>query len=247
MSEGSFWNRLKGTLQPKREEAPRASRAAPAAGAPQADAADASKLELVDASRPFAGPSIVHQKPPPAKGSHVVADDSEFKRDRIRTRYFKARFVDVALPAAGSTDPTAMIRAARLFYEDGDAARAVELLQAVSRLMPGQIRILLANLQIHYLCHDRGGYVATAKALAERFPGAAEWADVARMGARIAPGEALFPAAGDAGAGGQMDAWPAETLNWIETSRDSSGDAIAKEFRARALTLPTYSTRGPWR
>jgi hypothetical protein len=139
-----------------------------------------------------------------------------------------------------------LIAAARNYHEDGDAERASELLQVVADLMPDQVRVLLARLQIQYLRGDGPGYTATARMIAERFPGSASWADVARLGARLVPGETLFAEAAATAAAGAGDAWP-EALNWLESVRDSPGDEQAAAFRSRALALPPYEEEQKWR
>lgn len=176
-----------------------------------------------------------------AGGRPAPADNSAYARQRIRLRYFKARFPDVPPPSEASRDPTALIRAARLYFEDGEAGQAAELLQLAAEFMPDQIRILLAKLEIHYLRRDAAGFAETARMIAERFPGSALWADVARLGRRLVPRDPLFadPAA-VAGAPGPDAPWE-ETRNWIEAPGDFSADVLAVDFRKRVLSLSPFT------
>lgn len=176
-----------------------------------------------------------------AGGRTAPADNSAYARQRIRLRYFKARFPDVPPPSEASRDPTALIRAARLYFEDGEAGQATELLQLAAEFMPDQIRILLAKLEIHYLRRDAAGFAETARMIAERFPGSALWADVARLGRRLVPGDPLFAdPATVAGASGADAPWE-ETRNWIEAPGDFSADVLAVDFRKRVLSLSPFT------
>lgn len=174
------------------------------------------------------------------------AGNSAFVRHRIRSRYFKARFADVALPPEGSRDPTGMIKAARLYLEDGESARATELLQIVAEMMPDQVRVPLAKLEIDFRRHDAGAFAATARLVAERFPGCEAWPDVVRLGRRLAPEEPLFA---DAATGGGQEAatGEADTPNWLEAPPDSAADAAAGEFRRRVLSTSPFAEAAKWR
>lgn len=174
-----------------------------------------------------------------AGGRPATADNSAYARQRIRLRYFKARFPDVPPPSEASRDPTALIRAARLYFEDGEAGQATELLQVAAEFMPDQIRLLLAKLEIHYLRRDGAGFLETARLIAERFPGSALWTDVARLGRRLVPGEPLFADPAVAATG--PDAPWEETRNWIEAPGDFSADVLAVDFRQRVLSLSPFT------
>jgi hypothetical protein len=160
----------------------------------------------------------------------------EHVRVRIRERYFKTRFPDVPVPSPGSSDCSAIVKAARLYFEDGDTGRAVELLRLSSEMMPRVERILLAKLEIHYLDHNETAFTETARTFAERFPGSSEWPAVARLGWRLAPNEALFANARPAKVARdeQYGAWP-EVPNWIEAPWDLTGEVLAVELRGRIL------------
>jgi hypothetical protein len=148
---------------------------------------------------------------PPAEGA------SESMRQRIRERYFRARFPDAPLPVAGTDDPSALIKSARLYFEDGDTARAIELLEQAGELMPRTERTQLAKLEIHFLRGDA-------------------WPEVARLGRRLSPHEPLFALVGPAesDAHDHYGAWP-ETPNWIEAPWDLTSEVLIVELRGRIL------------
>jgi hypothetical protein len=161
----------------------------------------------------------------------------EHLRARIRERYFRSRFPDVPLPAPGSNDASAIVKSSRLYFEDGDTARAVELLRQAGDMLPHVERLLLAKLEIHYLDHNEAAFTETARIFAERFPSSTEWPAVARLGWRLAPDEALFANARPAKVARdeQYGAWP-EVPNWIDAPWDLTGEVLAVEMRGRILS-----------
>lgn len=253
MTEKSIWSRLFGKGGDKAEEPAPKPQSEPAAAAPAspADAGSAPRAKwdnpIFDvkppapprprALAPSASPPAA-SAPPRAMATHKPepAVLPDHVRARIRERYFRSRFPDVPLPAPGSNDASAIVKAARLYFEDGDTARAVELLRQASDMLTRVEGILLAKLEIHYLDHNEAAFTETARIFAERFPGSSEWPAVARLGWRLAPSEALFANARPAKVArdDQYGAWP-EVPNWIDAPWDLTGEVLAVELRSRIL------------
>ena len=254
MTEKSIWGRLFGKSDAKPAapaKGPPATGADPSAppGAPAQTSAPAPGAPIFDV-KPQAGKARPAAKPAPTVAAPRAATPRasaaaprpepaqlpDHVRARIREHYFRSRFPDVPLPTPGSNDATAIVKAARLYFEDGDTARAVELLRQTADLLPRLERILLAKLELHYLDHNEIAFTETARIFAERFPSSTEWPSVARLGWRLAPSEALFANARPAKVArdDQYGAWP-EVPNWIDAPWDLTGEVLAVEMRGRIL------------
>lgn len=155
---------------------------------------------------------------------------SAFLRQRIRERFLGSRFRGVAHGAQdlGRTDE--VIRTARLFFEDGDVDRACEWLAFASDANPDE-RLWLAQLEILFLTRQGAAYAAVAADFRKRFAVSAAWAEVARLGVRLAPADPLFAGASTAEADTHYGPWP-QVQNWIEAPYDLTGDVLAAEFHA---------------
>jgi hypothetical protein len=97
-----------------------------------------------------------------------------------------------ALEAAPIDDTDAVIRAARLYYEEGALLRAVQVLQLAVDRHPGRVRPWLALLELL----RREGLVVDHAELAARFHDlhgdADEWRKVQYFGREIDPANALY-------------------------------------------------------
>lgn len=154
---------------------------------------------------------------------------------RIRERYYAIRFPGAPALSADA-DVSGLIKVARLFFEDGDSPRAVELLDCAAAVLPGEERLRLAALEILFLARDGEAFVAAARAFRDRFPGSERWADIERLGWRFAPRERLFAGGRprDNAADEHFGAWP-ESPNWIEAPWDLTCEVLAVELRGRVL------------
>lgn len=198
-----------------------AARAAPSAQGPAAPAPHASPAAVAKPSQPAA----VARPAAPAEPGNA----------RIRERYYQIRFPGA--PGLGAdADVSSLVKVARLYFEDGDAARAVELLGCASAALPQEERLPLAALEILFLTRQGEAFVEAARAFRERFPASKRWADIERLGWRFAPRERLF--AGGRPQGEAVDerfgAWP-ESPNWIEAPWDLTCEVLAVELRGRVL------------
>jgi len=143
-----------------------------------------------------------------------------FMRQKIRDRYLAARFPGSRRTDADLANTDEVIKAARLFFEDGDADRACEWLAFASDANPDE-GLWLAQLEILFLKRNGEVYTELAGEYRERFPESTHWGDVARMGARIVKGEALFAGAEQPEGSGDdhYGLWP-QMQNWIRAPFD---------------------------
>lgn len=168
--------------------------------------------------------------PPPSQPRAL-----DFVAQRIRERYFRARFPEMEPPSPANPDPSPIIKSARLYFEDGDVERSAELLQQSSEMLPREDRLLLAKLEIHFLTRDAARFAATARVFEQRFPASPDVPKIRRFGERLAV-EARM-AAGTASPDERYGAWP-EIANWIEAPWDLTSEVLAVELRSRLLSMP---------
>jgi hypothetical protein len=188
--------------------------------------------ERATESAPNGAQDPVHRPgPPPAQVRRKPALDP--LQQKIRARYFSARF-----PDAPSTldDPSAIIKAARLYFEDGRVGTAIELLAHAAESAPREEGYWLAMLEIRFLANNAKSFVDGARRFRKRFPMSESWPAVSRLGRRVAPQEPLFAAdqADAPEADGHYGAWP-EAPNWIEAPWDLTSEVLAVELRGRIL------------
>lgn len=193
--------------------------------------------------KPFAPPARPAPEAPAARQAIATARAPAAReaattdplRARIRERYFAVRFPGAPAGAAAK-DPSEFIKVARLYFEDEDAERAVELLQYAADALPGEERLWLARLEILFLSRRADAFVTDAREFQKRFPKTAAWPQVARLGFLLAPKEMVFAAGRPTGQSvdSHYGAWP-ESPNWIEAPWDLTGEVLAVELRGRIL------------
>lgn len=162
----------------------------------------------------------------------AIEDDprtGEGRCRRIRDRYIGARFPGVARCAADLADPRRVIKAARLYFEDGQPESALELLD-IAILQDSRAEALwLAQLEILFLGRDTQRYVETARAFHALHPSAATWPEVARLGRALVPNESLFGSVTGPRSHDHYGPWP-DLPNWIEASWDLTAEVVAADF-----------------
>ena len=173
---------------------------------------------------------------PTAPAEQAAIDDPhgfEPARRRIRDRYIEARFPGIARCSADLANAPAVVKAARLMFEDGQHDLAIELLELAAEEAPQQSAPWLARLEILFLARERDAFVAAARAFraVHRFSDA--WDEVARLGRAIAPGEALFGAVAGPRDHEHYGPWP-HLPNWIDAPWDLTAEVTAADFH-RAL------------
>jgi hypothetical protein len=159
----------------------------------------------------------------------------ESRRRKLRDRYIAARFPGLARGGADLADCAAMIDMARLLFEDGRAALALELLELCASEAPTAAAPRLAALELRFLQRDAAGFVAAARAFNRSHPDHEAWEEVTRLGRALAPAEALFGAATAARAHEHYGPWP-HLPNWIQAPWDLTAEVCAADFH-RALAL----------
>jgi hypothetical protein len=158
----------------------------------------------------------------------------EPRRRKIRDRYITARFPGVARSSGDLTNAQAMVKAARLMFEEEQADLALELLQLALGEAPQESALWLARLEILFLTRDREGFVATARAFRNAHRSHEAWSEVERLGRALAPGEALFGATSGPREHEHYGPWP-HLPNWIQAPWDLTAEIVAADFH-RAVT-----------
>ncbi|HUP98688.1 MAG TPA: hypothetical protein VM073_12130 [Usitatibacter sp.] len=157
----------------------------------------------------------------------------DVRRRRIRDRYIAARFPGVARKAADLAQAGAVIKAARLHFEEEETHLALELLELAAEEAPEQESLWLARLEILYLLRDREKFVTVARAFHAAHRASPEWPEVERLGRALAPGEPFFGAHIGPRAHEHYGPWP-HLPNWIDAPWDLTAEIVAADFH-RAL------------
>lgn len=155
------------------------------------------------------------------------------RRRRIRDRYIAARFPGIARQGSDLADVGAVIKAARLHFEEEQVGLALELLELAAQEAPHEEALWLARLEILFLARDRHAFVAAARTFRAAHPTSTEWPEVERLGRALAPGEALFGATAGPRAHEHYGPWP-HLPNWIQAPWDLTAEVVAADFH-RAL------------
>lgn len=223
-------------------------------GAPALPAGDLPHFEWDMPASPVAkrgpeGTAALHVHPvartPALRDNATKTAPTDPLRARIRERYFAVRFPGAPAGAAAK-EPSEFIKVARLYFEDDDAERAVELLQYAVEALPGEERLWLARLEILFLARRADAFVELAREFQKRFPDTKAWPQVARLGFLLAPKEMVFSAGRPTGQSvdEHYGAWP-ESPNWIEAPWDLTGEVLAVELRGRILGTARPVVRAP--
>jgi len=192
---------------------PVAKAAAPAARRPTTKPAGPPPPDLDD---------LQWSQPPAPLGEAALAA-------RLRDRYIAARFGGTMRSSADLLQVEMVIKAARLCFEEERYDCAQELLDMAIEQSPGDVSLRLAQLEIAFLRRDADLFTRLATEFRAVFPRAGEFAEIARLGRSIAPGEALFAAGAPAGANAHYGPWP-DMPNWIQASWDLTAEVLAADF-----------------
>ena len=167
--------------------------------------------------------------PPPLKG--------EALRERLRDRYIAARFPGIAARSADLERVDDVIRWARLCFEEEKYDQAEELLDLAIDQSPHDESLRLAQLEIAFLRRDARAFTAFAAELRRTHPQSRNWAEVARLGRAIDPGEPMFVAGPGSRPHEHYGPWP-DMPNWIQASWDLTAEVLAADFHRAALCAP---------
>jgi len=171
--------------------------------------------------------------PAPIANEGSAAEDAPAGYDarsrRIRDRYISARFSGVARCAADLEAPGRVVKAARLYFEDGLVDTALELLDVAIEQNSRAEELWLAQLEILFLGRNAPRFVETARAFRAMHPASEAWNEVARLGRALVPSEGLFgPAAGPRDHD-HYGPWP-DLPNWIQANWDLTAEVVAADF-----------------
>jgi hypothetical protein len=170
-----------------------------------------------------------------------LANDS----DDLRRRYIEERFPEVSKGAIVLEEADSVVKGARLFYEDGAIARAVELLQYAIERDPAQVKCWLALFEIFRLERLSGEYATLAQRFKERHGASSYWPKVQYFGREIDGGNALYqePIVDKSQTIGPAQAkrLAAESSfdpiaeNWLGAPMDFENEVLANELRKAVM------------
>jgi len=155
--------------------------------------------------------------------------------EKIRSRYIGLRFPGIS--RAGLSDSERVIQAARLFFEEEQPDKALELLDLAIEERSTEEGLRLAQIEIAFLERDARRYCALARELRRALPEVAAWPEVARLGRLIAPGEAMFGGEEPERVNEHYGPWP-DMPNWIHAPWDLTAEVHASDFH-RAMAQAT--------
>jgi hypothetical protein len=169
----------------------------------------------------------------PAAQADIVVEDNPVGYDarsrRIRDRYIGARFPGVARSAADLENPDRVVKAARLYFEDGQSESALELLDVAIEQDSRAEALWLAQLEILFLTRNASRYVESARAFRAMHPASEAWNEVARLGRALAPNEGIFGPAAGPREHEHYGPWP-DLPNWIQANWDLTAEVVAADF-----------------
>ena len=165
----------------------------------------------------------------PAARDANVMDCADSRTRRIRDRYISARFPGVARSAADLACADRVVKCARLYFEDGQLAAALELLDLAIEQDSRAEALWLAQLEILYLAGECARFVEGARAFRALHPGSEKWPEVARLGHALVPGEALFGAKRGPRDHEHYGPWP-DLPNWIQANWDLTSEVLGADF-----------------
>jgi hypothetical protein len=223
----------RGTTAPMRRPAstPRASTPLPRTAAAPQPAPRPSVPALLDwtaSAAPAAPANPSAQRPKTLEGEEL--------RLRLRDRYVAARFPGVARNVLELEKIELVIKAARLYFEEEQYDRGLELLDMAIVQSSGDQSLQLARLEIAFLVRDRPRFIAHARTFLAAHPGDAHWGEITRLGRALAPAVALFAADSDEAQATHYGPWP-DMPNWIQASWDLTAEVNAADFHSAMANL----------
>ncbi len=122
----------------------------------------------------------------------VAIPSTPEEQEEARRRYIAERFPEVASGAIDLDDADSVVKGARLFYEDGSALPAMELLQLAIERHPAQVAPWLALFEIYRRQRLTSAFAELAARFHEQHGERPEWRKVCYFGASIDPDNALY-------------------------------------------------------
>ncbi len=218
---------------------------APAAAGPKP------RSDLDDAEALFRSGEYRAAPASPAEHRVVAASDESLSTSvpgadpgALRRRYIEERFPEIASGTIAPADSESVVKAARLFYEDGALARAVELLHFAVEEDPAALKPWLALFEIFRLEGLSGEFGELARRFREHHGASDYWRKVQFIGREIDPSNALYREAPvdhleTIGPASTRRAMPVTfdplAENWLNAPMDFTTDALAASLRAGLL------------
>jgi hypothetical protein len=157
----------------------------------------------------------------------------------LRRRYIEERFPEILNRTIVLDDADSVIKGARLFYEDGALARAIELLHFAIERRPEEVRTWLALFEIFRLERLSGQFADLAFRFKEEHGKSDYWRKVQFFGREIDPGNTLyqdesiksFETIGPREARRIAQEFDPVAENWLNAPMDFQNEVLANELR----------------
>jgi hypothetical protein len=169
----------------------------------------------------------------------------------LRRRYIEERFPEIANRSLAIDDPPSVVKAARLFYEDGAIPRAVELLQFAIEDNPAEVRPWLALFEIYRLERHADEFAALARRFHGEHGNSECWRKVQYFGREIDPANPLYrqDAANALETIGPKQArrmaaaasFDPVAENWLDAPMDFENEVLANELRQALMAQAALS------
>lgn len=179
------------------------------------------------------GPAAAAAEPRGSESGAISGLVLDAMQCRLRDRYIAVRFPGVARSSQDLETSSAIIKAARLYFEDATPRLAIELLHMAIEQHPETEALWLALIETLFLLRLPNEFCRVAARFRNRHPESAKWPEVARLGMLIAGDSLLFRgAAAGPRAHEHYGPWP-DLPNWIQAPWDLTPELRAAEFHAR--------------
>ncbi len=167
--------------------------------------------------------------PTPAASLDLALDDRP-DEDRVRRlQYMYERFPELMSRTVSIDDADSVINAARLYYEEGQADRACELLTFGIEERPQEVRFWLAQFEIFRLENRAADFSELAAKFHVLFSYSPSWPKVRHIGHELDPANPLFAAGRDLLAGDSH--FDPVVENWLNSPMDFTADALLSDLR----------------
>ena len=219
-------------VEPARGEPPPAAQSAPRIDVDRILAATREKtVELcsIEWDGDDAMPCVAEPPVPAAANGDDDPRNYDARCRRIRDRYIGARFPGVARGAADLQPSDRVVKAARLYFEDGHPEAALELLDLAIEQDSRAEALWLAQLEILFLVRDGARFIETARAFRAMHPASGAWPEVARLGRALMPREGFFGPESGPREHEHYGPWP-DLPNWIQANWDLTAEVLAADF-----------------
>ncbi|HEX4943961.1 MAG TPA: hypothetical protein VFV55_06375, partial [Usitatibacteraceae bacterium] len=191
-----------------------------------------------------AGSTVSKHRLATQSGASPASDVPDTDPAKLRRRYIEERFPEIAGGTIAPDDPDSVVKAARLFYEDGTPPRAVELLKFAIEENPAAVKPWLALFEIYRLEGLAQEFAALAGRFREHHQPGDIWRKVQFIGRDIDPRNPLYRDAPfdnletigyPATKGRGPVSFDPLAENWLDAPMDFATDAFASRLRAGIL------------